>query len=150
MTMEELKTKEDMSKIELQDTNSGYNLQKINNNFDKIETEFNEKVLYRDNPDGEPNEMLDDLDMNGNRVFNLPVPLSENEAARLKDVQDAVVGNINANLISFEPAADISADNVQAAIEEVNSKFSNIVLSTVSVGDVDSGGTGYRVLRVPN
>lgn len=111
-----------MSKIELLETNSGYNLQKINSNFQKIEEEFNEKVLYRDNPTGEPNEMNNDLDMNGNRVYNLPVPLADNEAARLKDVQDAVTGITQANLINFQPTSTISAGNVQAAIEEVDAK----------------------------
>ena len=41
----------------------------INNNSQKIEDEF-EKVLYRDNPYGIDNSMLNDLDMNSNDIFN--------------------------------------------------------------------------------
>ena len=75
-----------MSKLVLADTNSGYNLSVINSNFEKIEQEFNDKVLYRDCNPGEPNEMHNDLDMNGHRIFNLPQPLSPSEPARLSDL----------------------------------------------------------------
>src|SRR5690625_2837984 len=77
-----------MSKIKLQDTGSGYNLQTINDNFRKIEEEFNEKVLYRDNPVGEPNELENDLDMNNNRIYNLPEPSSPGEPLRVKEVNN--------------------------------------------------------------
>lgn len=60
-----------MSKIQLSDVNGGYDLSRINDNFSKIETELNTKVLYRDNPDGEPNTMSQDLDMNGNEIYNV-------------------------------------------------------------------------------
>jgi len=39
-------------------------------NFTNIENEFQNKVLYRDNPDGEPNAMQQDLDMNGHSILN--------------------------------------------------------------------------------
>lgn len=111
-----------MSKIELNETNSGYNLQKINDNFSKIEDEFNDKVLYRNNPDGEPNEMLDPLDMNGYKIYNLGAPSQDHEAARLKDVRDAIAGAMEAKFVGFDPTPSISSTNVQAAIEEVESK----------------------------
>lgn len=112
-----------MSKIVLNDTAGGYNLQVINDNFQKIEDELNNKVLYRDNPTGEPNAMSSDLDMNSKRVFNLPEPLSPSEAARLQDVQNAISGTNQANLINFTPAGDIVATNVQAAIVEVDNEL---------------------------
>lgn len=125
-----------MSKIELLETNSGYNLQKINSNFQKIEDEFNNKVLYRDNPIGEPNEMLDDLDMNGNRIYNLPTPAADHEAARLKDVQDAVAGAAQANMVGFAPYGSITSTNVQGAIQEVEDKLSGLNDPTdISKGD---------------
>lgn len=43
----------------------------INSNFQKLEDELNNKVLYRDNPDGEPNQMENPIDMNGNDLFNV-------------------------------------------------------------------------------
>lgn len=108
-------------KITLDDTAGGYNLQTINNNFQKLEDALNNEVLYRDNPGVEANAMASDLDMNSQRIFNLPEPISLNEAARLQDVINAVNGGGGqANLVTFTPANDITSTNVQAAIEEVD------------------------------
>lgn len=59
-----------MTKIILSDITSGYNLSAINSNFQKLEDELNNKVLYRQIQDGEPNSMASDLDMNGRSVLN--------------------------------------------------------------------------------
>jgi hypothetical protein len=59
-----------MAKISLPTAISGYNLQVINDNFSAIATEFQTKVLYRDNPTGEPNQMENALDMNSNNILN--------------------------------------------------------------------------------
>lgn len=79
-------------KISLDDVASGYNLSKINVNFDKIEAELNDKVLYRDPPDGAPNEMSTDLDMNGNKIYNLAKPTSPHEPLRLIDAAEIIAG----------------------------------------------------------
>lgn len=42
----------------------------FNTNFSAIQTDLNDKVLYRNNPMGEPNQMLNDLDMNSNDIIN--------------------------------------------------------------------------------
>lgn len=59
-----------MSKIDLDPITSGYNLSKINANFQKVEDELNNKVLYRAPPTGEPNSMSASLDMNGRSILN--------------------------------------------------------------------------------
>lgn len=60
-----------MAKISISNISSGYaSTTAINNAFDAIETELNNKVLYRDNPSGEPNSMQNDLDMNSNDILN--------------------------------------------------------------------------------
>ena len=59
-----------MSKIDLDPITSGYNLSKINSNFQKVEDELNNKVLYRDSPAGEPNSMSSNLDMNSKSILN--------------------------------------------------------------------------------
>ena len=41
-----------------------------NANINAIEAEFNDKVLYRNNPTGETNTMQNDLDMNSNDILN--------------------------------------------------------------------------------
>lgn len=59
-----------MSKIDLAPITSGYNLSKINANFQKVEDELNNKVLYRNSPAGEPNSMSSNLDMNSKSILN--------------------------------------------------------------------------------
>jgi hypothetical protein len=61
-----------MAKITLPSISSGYaTTTQLNNAFDAIEAELQNKVLYRDNPAGEPNVMEHDLDMNGNSIINV-------------------------------------------------------------------------------
>lgn len=76
-----------MSKITIPDIASQFASQEaLNARFTQVENELNNKVLYRDNPDGEPNAMAQELDMNSNRVINLLEPVNPNDAARLQDV----------------------------------------------------------------
>lgn len=59
-----------MAKITISDITSGFNLSKINAAIQALEDELNNKVLYRNNPAGEPNSMQNDLDMNSNDILN--------------------------------------------------------------------------------
>lgn len=59
-----------MSKIVLPPIASGYNLSKINVNFYKIQEALDKGILWRQPPNGEPNQMETDLDMNGHRIYN--------------------------------------------------------------------------------
>lgn len=129
-----------MSKIVLNEATTPDRLSVINANFQKIEEALNDKVLYRDNPSGTPNEMDSPLDMNGKRIYNLPAPQSDNDAARLKDVQQAISGLPNASIIPFTPTANISANNVQGAI--VESDTENRALSVAIVSDLASTVAG--------
>lgn len=146
-----------MAKIVLDNINSGFNLQKINNNFDKVEAALNNQVYYRDNPLGEPNTLLTNLDANGRAIYNLPAPSVPSQAARLQDVQNAIGNQAAANLTIFNPTADISSTNVQAAIEEVRSDsfsalgtFSSSLLGNLGssfIGFIQSGtGAIYRTV----
>lgn len=64
-------------KISLQQISSGYASTDLHNeNITEIERHLNEKVLYRDNPDGEANQMSNPLDMNSNPIINLPSAVS--------------------------------------------------------------------------
>lgn len=61
-----------MAKVTLSTITSGYqSATQLENNFDAITSEFQNKVLYRDNPAGEPNSMQNDLDMNSNSINNV-------------------------------------------------------------------------------
>ena len=71
-----------MAKISFTDILSGYSTASaITANFDSIEDHLNNKILYRDNPTGEPNQMENDLDMNSNRIYNLPSAVGDTEPA---------------------------------------------------------------------
>jgi hypothetical protein len=63
--------RENMAKITLNDVNNINSVSIINDNFDKIEAELQDKILYRNNPTGEPNGIQTDLDMNGKRLLNV-------------------------------------------------------------------------------
>lgn len=55
----------------LEDTASGYNLRKINDNFQRIQNFLNEDVVKREIlAVGETNEMRTPLDMNQNMIVN--------------------------------------------------------------------------------
>jgi hypothetical protein len=61
-----------MAKITFSDIASGFqSVSTLNNNFAQLEYELQNKVLYRTNPTGEPNQMDNDLDMNGYNILNL-------------------------------------------------------------------------------
>lgn len=61
-----------MAKLSISNIASGFaSTTAINNAFDAIETELNNKVLYRNNPAGEANQMENDIDMNGNDLLNV-------------------------------------------------------------------------------
>jgi hypothetical protein len=61
-----------MAKITIDNITSGYaSTTQLNANFDAIESELNNNVLYRNNPAGEPNTMQNDLDMNTNDISNV-------------------------------------------------------------------------------
>ncbi len=116
--------------IELNPITSGYSTGLINDNFQAIEDYVNDKLLQRDGVEaGEINQMEVDLDMNSHFVYNLPEPLLEHQAARLKDVQDAIAGG-SANLITFTPYGLITSENVQGAIQELVDELGNVEVTT--------------------
>lgn len=58
-------------KIELNDVTNIDSVNTINSNFDKIVNELQDKVLYRSNPEGEPNTVESNIDMNGFDIINV-------------------------------------------------------------------------------
>lgn len=82
-----------MAKITLDNIASGYaSTTKINNNNDAIEAELNDKVLYRNNPSGEPNQMENELDMNSNKIINLPDGISNQEPVTVQQLNALISG----------------------------------------------------------
>lgn len=103
-----------MTKIVLENLASIQNdptaVDKINDNSDKIVVAI-ENTLSRN---GEtPNQMESNLDMNGNRILNLPRPMYQNEPARLKDIGNA-----------YQYAQDAAQSAAEALVSEQNAKTS--------------------------
>lgn len=79
--------------IELDDITSGYNVQKINSNFQKVENYVNDNLLHRAQTGVAGEAMMErDLDMNGNEILNYPVDVSNPNSLVNKGYVDAAVG----------------------------------------------------------
>jgi hypothetical protein len=122
-------------KIELDSVVGGYSLTKINENFQHIQDEFNNKVLYRDNVDGEANTLEDDVDINGKRLYNLGAPQYATDAARLGDIPTipVPVGTGAALNITYTPTSWITSINVQSAIEQLANGVIKVVNSITAL-----------------
>lgn len=130
-----------MAKITLNDVVSGYNLAAINENFDRIEAEFQNKVLYRDNPVGEANSMQNELDMNSKRLYNLAAPVGPNDALRLADIPTTPVGTTSAAFTTFAPTATIAAVNVQGAINESDTEVRALIVADAAALAASTGAS---------
>lgn len=106
-----------MTKLVLSSVASGFDLSKINDNFTKIATEINNKLLYRDNPVGEPNSLVTDVDTNGKRIYNLPTPVGNGDAVPKKWLEDNFdpVTNAAAQAATASAAAALASQNSAAS-----------------------------------
>lgn len=112
-----------MSKITLSSLanleNEGTAVTTINSNFQAIETAI-ENTLSRDGTT--PNQMEDNLDMNSNRIINLPDAVSLTEPVNLDQMTAALVanGNINTGLtgvpvsLAMQPVVNASTLGIAA------------------------------------
>jgi hypothetical protein len=136
-----------MAKLSLNKPASGFNLAAINENFTRIEAEFQDKVLYRDNPVGEPNTLETDIDANSNNIYNV---------RSLAVLESFSVDGVDLSTSLSEVAASAAAAAVSetnAAISEANAlnseqdalQYSNDAAASYaladSIADSLAGGT---------
>lgn len=101
----------------------------INNNSTVIETAF-DNTLSRDGTS--PNQMEANFDMNSNRILNLPVPVSEAEPVRLKELNDFSTGGpIPTGGTTRQSLIKISDTNLDY-------DWANLVKSDVGLENVDN------------
>lgn len=148
-----------MAKITLDSILSGFQtVSQVSSNNSKIEDELNDKVLYRDNPTGEANQMLNELDMNSQRIINLPSPIADQEPARWIDVKNGVstivepvpsqVGNAkvplttNGTSLQFGPVESDQVDFLQAGTGAVSRTLESRFNEYVSIKDYGATGDG--------
>lgn len=122
-------------KVALSNITSGTNTSAINDNFTQIQDALNNGALWRTNPIGEPNQMTNLLDMNQNRIINLPQPASDNDAARLKDIVAAIANPNSALFTAFTPYKWNIATNVQTAIQYIIDLSASQLDHNGAVGD---------------
>lgn len=150
-----------MAKVTLSDVvnlqNESTAVSTINNNSDAIATAF-ENTLSRDGTS--PNTMGADLDMNSNRILNLPGPISDQEPVRLGDLSSLSPGTVSVSsygqtLIAASTAAAARTVLALAAIASSGSA-SDLTAGTVPAarmpahtGDVTSSA-GSVALTIPN
>lgn len=119
-----------MAKLVLDDIASGFGgTAKTNNNNASIEAEFQDKVLYRDNIAGEPNQMENDLDMNSNDVLNAGV------------VNTSAI-RINGALVSTDPLSTVNVVKHYPTVAAALAATDIIAGDILSVKEHTSGNGG--------
>lgn len=86
-----------MTDITLDPITSGYNLSKINANFDKVENAINDDVLHRQ---GGNNTMIQDLDMNSYALLNVQVDVNDPTSLLTVGDGDARYYNIDGDTLT--------------------------------------------------
>lgn len=121
-----------MSKIVLNDVTNLNALSVINDNFDKLEQELQDKVLYRDNPEGEPNGLEGDLDANGNSIYNVQdLTIAGGFTVDGQDV-GAYIGQAADAAADAEASATAAANSATAASSSASSASASASSATAS------------------
>jgi len=105
-----------MAKIDFVEVKNGNSLSAINANFNEIALELQNKVLYRDNPIGETNTVKNDLDLDGNDIFNVGVVSATDLLVNGQTIAE-IVGDSGAVVIAEAEAARDAAIAAQGASE---------------------------------
>lgn len=129
-----------MAKISLSTILSGFQtITQLNQNFTDIVSEFQNKVLYRDNPSGEPNSMQNDLDMNSNDLLN--VDTTDTRVLKIDGTSIVPTGTISADAdaINYDnTTSGLSATDAQAAIDEIDGDLDAHLADTTDAHDASA------------
>ncbi len=144
-------------KLNLPDVTNVSSVSTINSNFTAIEQELQNRVLYRDNPDGEPNTLETPIDANGQDIYNVNTTRTTRlyidgervvpsgvvivdgdtdisglmeKAANLSDVQSASASRINLGLGNVNNTSDINKPISSATASALAGKQATLVSGT--------------------
>lgn len=101
----------------------------INGNFTAIATAFEDVLSLSGTA---PNQMQSLLDMNSNRILNLPAPASNNEPARFIDIGDAVAAATAADASAIAAATSAATSAAQASIASTKASAANTSATAAS------------------
>lgn len=120
-----------MAKVTLPVAPNGQQLRAaVNSNFAEIETALNDKVLWRDNPAGEPNQLEQDVDLNGNDLLNVKVVNADAIAVQGKIIVPANIGEV---VVATEAQMVAGAEGVLVDAEQVRR---NHVAQVATISDL--------------
>ena len=125
-----------MSKITISSIGSGYSRSKINDAVQDITTELNNKVLYRDNPTGEPNQLEQELDMNSNVIANAKDIHTERLKLNGQWISANNLSTLEADSINYDNTSSLlTATSVQDAIDEVEGRTDTAETNITNASD---------------
>lgn len=134
-----------MSKIVLNDVTNLNALSVINDNFDKLEQELQNKVLYRDNPEGEPNTLENDVDANGNSLYNIQdLTITGSFTVNGLNIEEVVAdaaADIEANAASALNSATAAAASAASATASASSATTSASTATTKASEASSSAT---------
>lgn len=139
-------------KIELQPVTNTDTISTINANFALLEAEFQDKVLYRDNPLGETNTVTNNLDLDGNDVFNVNTVRTENLFVNDVDINDFTsAGAIEAAEQAEAAAAlaTIAANNANGAATAAGTQATSALEAANDAADSAAAAAGAVTDAIP-
>lgn len=134
-----------MSKIVLNDVTNLSALSVINDNFDKIELEFQNKALYRDNPEGEPNTFETDADFNGHNIYNVQnLSVANSFTVNGKDIEvvvDDAIAGIEQSAASAANSATAAASSAASAASSASTAITQASTATTKASEASTSAT---------
>lgn len=133
-----------MSKVPLEGIKTGYRSnQKLSAQLEEIQEAF-DNTVSRDGTS--PNEMLADLDMNSQRILNLPAPTSMEEPLRLLDLDPDQIIYINEGGVGPSPTLPIVQAVVNGDTTHVPSGDAVYDHVTTAIAEAAGGGGGFAAI----
>lgn len=108
-----------MPKITLSPVVSLTNVATINSNFVKIEEEINNKMFSR-KPEGEPNVLDTNIDLNGYKILNVPKPIAPTDIVRLQDIGEIASPDLSSKQDVLVSGTNIKTINNQSVLGSGN------------------------------
>lgn len=113
-----------VNKVTMSPVTGANNITNINDNFNKLERIVNDTMLSRKVGAGQPNQVLSPIDMNGQRMFNLPDPQSAGEPVTFRYVE-----SVQASVDGLEELV-VQAQGQLTAAELANQQAQGILTDT--------------------